>query len=166
MSPPVHHHHVCHLHQPLTATLHHPSRLTEQNALTQSLKDLSNTSLGPSRPLDFSYPSLLHSSAFSPTSLPPPRPSSSSSYSSSFKHNNSFTLTNYTNNLSDNFNSAALTTNHHITIWHSTVQFAQFRDQQYSSWNTKFPPSRLQVSSLELCSSPYFGTSNKAFSPW
>lgn len=69
---------ICHLHQPLTATSHRPSRLTEQNALTQSLKDLPNTSLGPSRPLDFSFSSLSSSySAFSPQSSPllaPPRP--------------------------------------------------------------------------------------------
>lgn len=57
MSPLVHHHHDLSPSPPLTATPHRPSRLTEQNALTQSLKDLSNTSLRPSHPLDFSYSS-------------------------------------------------------------------------------------------------------------
>lgn len=75
MSPPVHHHHDLSPSPPLTATPHRPSRLTEQYALTQTLKDLSNTSLGPSRPLDFSYscpPPLVR--ALPNLSLPPPRP--------------------------------------------------------------------------------------------
>lgn len=116
-----------HLHQSLTTTPHRPSRLTKQNASTQTLKYLSNTSVGRSRPFGLlivflflllfrfllSLLSILAPPCFRPTLRPPNTVTAS--------------LTQNTRSLNDNLISAVRDTNY--CIQPATVQYSLHRFQ-------------------------------------